>query len=424
MLPRALLQVSSRIEGDRIVPHYFTARDEPWLRALMDEYAGFVGRKQTELHERLREPLATRTPKFKLQIAIQVLDALSRARARARPTAAVAPKEARAALFRAAAHSYAERDAVLHSVAASLGVSAVELETALFADLRAEQRVAELPKDLCPSRIATDSNLAIVTSLIRRASHVRIVVSGNSRALVRHARLVGLICSLSCAERREKNARVALGEPLVAARQVPPEGATLDISGPFALFRHTEVYGRALASLVPRMAWCNEFELTAACALGRGSQLSTLVLRSGDPIGAGRELVRYDSRLEERFVRDFRRAAPDWQLIREPRPVASGKRLIYPDFELVHRQDGNRRWLLEIVGFWTGKYLREKLANLRLASIENLVLCIDQKRHCAEDDLPPEAKAIRYKTRIDPRAVLAIIERDSVERDSSGRAPR
>ena len=80
--------------------------------------------------------------------------------------------------------------------------------------------------------------------------------------------------------------------------------------------------------------------------------------------------------------------------------------------------------MLEIVGFWTGKYLREKLANLRLASIENLVLCIDQKRHCAEDDLPPEAKAIRYKTRIDPRAVLAIIERDSVERDSSGRAPR
>jgi predicted nuclease of restriction endonuclease-like RecB superfamily len=160
---------------------------------------------------------------------------------------------------------------------------------------------------------------------------------------------------------------------------------------------------------VPRMAWCNDYELTAACALGRGSQLSTFVLRSGDPIGAGRELARHDSRLEERFDRDFRRAAPDWDVIREPRPVSSGNTLIFPDFELVHRGDRNRRWLLEIVGFWTQRYLAEKLERLRAAGIDRLVLCIDQNRHCAEGDLPRDARVIRYKTRIDPKAVLAVI---------------
>lgn len=407
MLPQTLLRVSAHLEDERIVPHYFTARDEPWLRVLMDEYAGFVGRKCSELHERLREPLPTRIPKAKLRIAIQVLDALSRER----PPAPVPPKEARAALFRAAAEGQAARDAVLHSVAASFAVSAVELENALFADLRGERRVTELPPSLSPSQLAIDANLAIVTGLIRRAAHVRIAVWGNSRALVRHARLVGLICTLSRAERSTMPTRAAVRESLLAASEAPPEGVTLDISGPFALFRHTEVYGRALASLIPRVAWCNEFELTAACALGRGGQLSSFVLRSGDPIGAGRELSRFDSRLEQKFARDFRRAAPDWELIREPRPIASGKSLIFPDFELVHRHDSSRRWLLEIVGFWTQKYLSEKLASLRAAKIDNLVLCIDQNRLCAEDDLPTDARVIRYKKRIDPCAVLAIVER-------------
>jgi hypothetical protein len=264
-----------------------------------------------------------------------------------------------------------------------------QLENALFADLRGERRVLALPKSVSPAQLATAANLAIVTSLVRRAAHVRIAVWGNSRALVRHARLLGLICGVSQDE--------------------TPDGVVLDVSGPFALFRHTEVYGRALASLLPRMAWCNEFELTAACALGRGGHLSTLVVRSGDPIGAGRELARHDSRLEERFDREFRRAAPDWDVIREPHPVTSGDSLIFPDFELVHRHDKSRRWLLEIVGFWTPKYLAEKLERLRAAGVERLVLCIDRKRLCSEDDLPEDARIVRYKTRIDPLAVLAVI---------------
>jgi uncharacterized protein len=313
---------------------------------------------------------------------------------RERTASAVPPKEARAAVFREAAATRAPRGAVLTRVAESFGVSALEMERALFADLRGERRVAALPKSVSPARLATDANVAIVSALVRRAAHVRISAWGNARALVRHARLMGLICNLSSAEPRSE----------------APDGVVLDVSGPFALFRHTEVYGRALASLVPRLA-CHEYELSAACALGRGDQLSTLVLRSGDPIGTGRELVRHDSRLEARFERDFRRATSDWDVSREPRPVAAAGALIFPDFELIHRRDQSRRWLLEIVGFWTQKHLSEKLARLRAAGIERLVLCIDQNRHCAEGDLPADARIVRYKTRIDPAAVLAIIDR-------------
>jgi len=139
--------------------------------------------------------------------------------------------------------------------------------------------------------------------------------------------------------------------------------------------------------------------------------MGTLTVRSGDPLRVGRELPAYDSQLEQRFARDFLKAAPDWDLVREPRPVESLGSLIFPDFELVHRHDPKRRWLLEIVGFWTPRYLEEKLRKLRAAHLEHVLLCIDQERGCAEAELPDHAQSLRYKRRIDVRAVLAIIRK-------------
>ena len=386
MLPQTLLRASAHLEGDRIVPHYFTARDELWLRAVMDEYARYAGRKQSELHERLREPLATRTPRGKLGIAIAVLDAMSRVR----PSAAVPPKEARAALFHAAAGG--PRAEVVSSVAASLAVTAVELEAALFADLSSERRVGELPASLAPSQLALDANLAIVTSLVRRAAHVRIAVHGNARVLVGQARAAGLICLQSRLERAV-------------------DGVVLDISGPFALFRHSEIYGRALASLLVQLRSSEEFELTASCSLGSAGHLPSLVVRSADPIGSGRDALRPDRGVKPKFERDFPRAAGHWELIREPNAIAAGETLIFPDFEIVHRHDKNRRWSLELVGFWTPEYLHEKLQRWRASGSERFLLCVDQSRECTGSELIADPRIIRFKTRVDPRAVLAIIER-------------
>ena len=103
-------------------------------------------------------------------------------------------------------------------------------------------------------------------------------------------------------------------------------------------------------------------------------------------------------------------AAPDWDIIREPVPVAVNGALIFPDFELVHRHQTGRRWLLEIVGFWTREYLADKLRRLRAAGIERIILCIDQERCCSDEELPPHACVVRYRGRVDPVSVLAIIE--------------
>jgi predicted nuclease of restriction endonuclease-like RecB superfamily len=80
--------------------------------------------------------------------------------------------------------------------------------------------------------------------------------------------------------------------------------------------------------------------------------------------------------------------------------------IIFPDFLLRHRFQPDRQFLVEVVGFWTPAYLQRKLSLLRAAKLDNLILCLDQERGCADGDLPTEARVVRFRRHIDPIAVL------------------
>ena len=408
MLPRTLARLSSQLGGNQLVLHYLTEKDHAWLRALIDEYERGIGSKRSELFTRLKEPLATPAPRAKQRWAVEVLQRLTEGRAKA----AIPPRDARWATFAAAATATAPRGEVLKGASLLLGTDAESLQAALFADLRSESTACVLPAGLSPEKIALDANLRLVGSWMQRARGVRITAWGNTRALVRQARLHGLICNIRRAappDTASAAAAAAVASGLDAVTEGPTEGVELEISGPLALFRHTLIYGRALSALIPRALWCHRFELRADCQTGSASAIATLTVRTGDPLRVGRELAPYDSQVEARFAKDFCKAAPDWNVIREPRPVESFGSLIFPDFELVQRRDPTRRWLLEIVGFWTPKYLEEKLRKLRAARLENVLLCIDQERGCSDAELPKDAKIIRYRRSIDVRAVLAVL---------------
>jgi uncharacterized protein len=401
-------RISNHVARTLIVPHYLTERDHPWLRALLDEYERGVGAKRAELLQRLREPLPVPAPKAKQRLAVEALERLTEASIEA----AVPPREARWEAFTAAALSGGTpRQDVLAAVSERLGTEPARLEAALFADLRSEGVTAPLPATISPERVASEANLRLVAKWLKRAQSVRITAFGNTRAVVRHARLQGLICNIGPAPLVDKSEMSTLPTGrLDALVEADADGVELRVSGPLALFRHTLIYGRTLCGLVPRLLWCARFELKAVCEAGPGVAPMTLVVRTGDPLKPGRELKPFDSLLEQRFAKDFRRVAPDWDVIREPRPITSESSIIFPDFELVHRRDPSRRFLLEIVGFWTPKYLEEKLERLRQAQLDHLILCIDEARACSEASLPAHAQVIRYRRRIDPTAVLRLVE--------------
>jgi len=390
LLPDDLLSCS--VAGALVVPHFLGELDHPWLRALLEEHERFIGRPQRELDTRLREPLPFESPPNKLRLAIQVL---GRIRPSHRKTA-VPPRRARALVFESAARTLAPPQTTLSAVAASLGVTPEDLSDSLFGDLPGERLVGAPAQALSAVELALRCNLALVQTLLFRATIVRIDVEGNTRVLVRQAKWRGLICA--------------------GIERSATTGARLEVSGPFALFRNTRLYGRALGELVPLLAWCPRFRLRAECVV-RGRRL-TLQLGTGDPIFPASAPRRYDSRLEERFAREFRRLAPAWDVIREPEPIPVGGTLIFPDFALCHRSNRARRWLLEIVGFWTPHYVARKLALYRSARLSNLILCIDEDRNCAEGSLPSGALVVRFRRRVDAAAVLRVIE--TTDRPAAG----
>ena len=375
LLPEAAIPF--RLDHGHVVPGFLDARDVPWLRVLMEEIDRFRGRPVRELRQRLREPLPYVTPHFKRRAAEAALLRLWRSE----PAATIPPDRARECLFRARVEQTTRADA-LAAAAAALDVDAADLERSLFADLPGERLVrapAQLPS---PNEIALRTNQLIVRSLLFHARRVRIRAEGALRPLVRQAKLRGLLCGVS-----------------------PEHPPVLELSGPFTVFRHTLLYGRALGELVAFLPHCARFKLRADCVLH--DEEAVLDLQTGDPIFPAEAPKPYDSRLEERFARDLRRVAPDWDLVREPEPVPAASTIIFPDFLLRHRRQPERSFLVEIMGFWSADYVARKLGLLRQARLANLILCIDETRACAEEELPADARVVRFRRRIDPRAVLA-----------------
>jgi predicted nuclease of restriction endonuclease-like RecB superfamily len=379
LLPASLL--SCEFRGSAAVPRFVSDADRPWIRTLIEECERAVARPVRELEARLRETIPG-APDDKRKLVAHLLLGF----ARSRVASPVPPREARAALFMAAARGERARDEVISGTAADLGVSPAVLLDSLFADLPGE-RLAVPPRSLDPADVALRSNLALAQGLLARAHSVRISLEGNARAVVRHAALRGLICAVT--------------------RGAAADGAHLELSGPYAIFRRTLLYGRALGAVVPVLAWTRRFELTAQCDVrGRAAMVT---LASGDPIFPAAEPRRFDSRVEERFARDFGRLAPEWTIVREPEPIDAGEHLFFPDFAIHRRTDPERRWLLEIIGFWTPEYLSRKLDRLRRARISNLILCIDEERNVGEAELPADAAVLRYRRRVDAQRVLELV---------------
>jgi predicted nuclease of restriction endonuclease-like RecB superfamily len=375
--------------GSTAIPVWLGAEDYVWLSALIADFARLDGRRYREVVSFLREPPSAPAPPGKRRMAIWTVQNLCQGE---RP-----PFDAGLLRDAVAVEAQSARDAgrfdrsrVLAAGARLLGLPAAAAEEHMFADLPAERRFrvpVPLPE---PQELAARTNLALAQGLLRLASEVTIDIYGSARAVIRLVRLRRLLCTV---------------------KRAGHEGVRLEVSGPFSLFHHTTMYGRALASILPLLPWCIRFDLEAQCMI-RGRAVNVR-LGPGDPIAAGEPSRVYDSRLEERFARDFVRANLNWDLVREPEPIESGEFLVFPDFAVVHRHDTSRRFLLEIVGFWTPDYLREKLSRMRAMPHVPLVLCIDRALNCSAADLPSHARIVWFQRRIDPGAVLAAIENPS-----------
>jgi predicted nuclease of restriction endonuclease-like RecB superfamily len=358
--------------------------DVPWISAIIDEVEAAVGRSWRELLERIAA-LPTRAAPARHAAVIAAL----RHGLHGRQTGSIKASDVRRHLFGNPALDSVSRTERLAAVASALSTTMEHVELAMWADLPA-QRIVTIPAGRPdPVAVAADANLSLIQRALMRCYSVRLGITGNARVIAGSAALRGLLMTAHS----------------------HGDAVELTISGPLALFHRTTVYGRALGSIAAHLVWCERFVLEAECEVHQQPAL----LRITQPVLLPPRKVpnRYDSKLEARFAREFCKQAPDWRLLREPTPIDSNGRLAFPDFLIEHREQPDRRWWIEIIGFWTADYVQQKLATYRAARLPNVILCIDASRSVDQCDLPSDARIVRFHKSVPVEAILAIVNQTS-----------
>ncbi len=362
-----LTRLPIRVRDGVVEPRFLGDADAAWLEAMLATAAQHVGASWGALEAAMRRPAGEGVALQRQALAAWVLGRLYRRRVES----AVGPADVRALVFGLAARS-GERAAIIARAAEELEIDEKAVEQALFADLPLERIVVAPARAPSPGELAVRCNLEMCRSLLMRAIEVEIQVTGSAHSLVRRAQRGGLLWTLLATD---------------------GDAGCLRLSGPLRLFRRTTRYGHALGALLPALADCDRFDLVATILVGEREV--ELRLRSGDPFLLPQAAER--QRPSARFARLVER---DQWIVQDAQPISVGRRVLFPDVELVSRQDETQRWLIERVGYWTGEYLEEMAAAYSAAGITRVILCVDERLRCGEGDVRDGIHVLRHRGRI------------------------
>jgi hypothetical protein len=196
----------------------------------------------------------------------------------------------------------------------------------------------------------------------------------------------------------------------------------LVVTGPDALFTSSRRYGTRVARLLRTVAAAEEWRLTATID-DRGTERE-LTLDDGDVSVPGVDPVTevsFDSGVEADFATRFDSLDLDWELLREPDPLAAGEHVVIPDFAFDWAH-GDFRVYFEIMGFWTPEYVTKKLSRLADVDDVELLVAVDDSLGVAEELEARDHRAIPYTGTVrvkDVRDALRRYEDDLDERASA-----
>jgi predicted nuclease of restriction endonuclease-like RecB superfamily len=372
VLTKDLLRVSRR--GGGYQPQFATVSDEETAARVIGCYQGHVGESRERLQEALTD-IERDSDDFKLVRGFAKL--LDRDATWA-VESAVTPERAREVTFEASERigvvTESEREQALTQAAERLDATPDAVRQSLYADLERREvlTAAELRWD--PADLVDRYNLSLAQTALFDATEIRIQ-SADPKALVSAVKRLGLMY------------------------EIHNEGGKweLVVTGPDALFRSTRRYGTQFARLLRTVAKTTEWRLTATID-DRGSE-RTLDLSGADPVAVpGAEPIaedQFDSDVEADFAIRFRSLDLDWELVREPEPLAAGNRVMIPDFVFAHEY-AEFRVFFEIMGFWTPEYVEKKLDQLEQVEGVDMLVAVDESLGVSEQIEARDHRAITY----------------------------
>lgn len=267
-----------------------------------------------------------------------------------------------------------KREEIVRSVADKLGVDKENVENEMWSDLDENLIVVNFDT-ITPAALVAWYNLAIMQTLLFSCTTIQLTLRGGSswKRMLRDVKRVGLMY----------NIRYHSHDNLV----------TCSLDGPLSMFKMTEIYGAAIAKLIPSVISAESWSLQAwivrnSISAGRKMYEFNISNESAPPLVALPDQNRiakittksassFDSQVEEKFAKIFHQAHTGWALIREPDPIIlDNDKAFIPDFMF---EKHNRRIYLEIVGYWTLEYIERKINKLTRISSANNELYKDDK---------------------------------------------
>jgi uncharacterized protein len=405
--------VMARLVRGKLVPHQLSAGNGRALEVagvLVALYADYVGKPRAQLEGELallEEELGPRLDSRRGFKIVRALAKLLEEKATWASPTETDPYTLRTRVFELAAAlpelpsttgSLLEantREDVLSRVAQETGVE--DPVALMYADRQGAQLLAEF-EALSPEALISRYNVAQIQGVLYSARDLSVNLGkeADARLVFHYVKLLGLIYRL---------------EPT-------NKGHRLLLDGPLSLFGGTRKYGLRLAKFLPGLLLTSPWKLRANVSwkgrdaiLELDSEAPGLASHYKGPADAGEGDVR------EAFSRAWVRAKDtgDWEL--EPGagilPIPQLKTALVPDFALRNAKTGEEVHL-EVLGFWSERYLVERATLLREASKRGhrVLIAAPESLSTSPETLSAatQGEVITFKNRLDAKSVLAALK--------------
>jgi uncharacterized protein len=384
----------NRVRGSHIEPRYINPNDKGHLQ-MADDLVTIIsehkGARRAALDRELDEYVGAGTD-YKI---IRGLVKLLLDECRFETASEIDPVDIRRALFLKARSFHpvtSAREQVIAETAREINCAPEELENNLYADLWGNQRLIDFER-LGARDLLDRYNLAQAQALLYRSNEMRLRVEPQDAAHYR--RLFDAI----------KTYRL-----IHTIKGSAAKGYDIRLDGPVSMFHQSQKYGIQMAVFLPALLLCKGWRLKAEIELKTGRH-AFFELESGQTELRSHYLddVSYKPAIEEKLAANWAKSEGEWRLEAGKEVIDLGESAFIPDFIIGHT-DG-RKFYLEILGFWTPRYLDERVKEFERAGFKNYLLAVsDDLRGSREKPLKLPAGVIAYKTALAPAAIRMAME--------------
>ncbi|HVK70911.1 MAG TPA: DUF790 family protein [Polyangium sp.] len=392
-----------RRKGGRILPRYLRGDDAELAKTLAKDFVRILGSAVGQSRDEIEAALDAVPVPADARLVGDGLRKVLDGQCTWTVPPGVDPEEIRREVFLAAAKAHRaldvrsefDRDLVLTELAPRLGKTPAEIDAALYADLRENERLESF-RPIGSDALLERYDLGLAQAVLLKATHVTVRVADEGpdryRRLFRAARFHGLI-------------HVVEGSP--------QQGYTITLDGPWSLFDAVQKYGLRLAMFLPQVLAFRSFHVRAELAWGKAKTRAVLEITPEDGLVSHVAEAPSTGPDLDVFKQAFERLGSEWAVTDNDHVFAlPGEIACVPDLVFRSETTGEEVFL-EAFGFWSRQAVWQRVELVRKGFPARFLLAVGKQLRVSEEVLgEDEAGEIYvYRATMSPRAVLERLRR-------------